>query len=145
MQTLASPQEPAAASASAAAAAESSAAINQATVVCGIPAAQQASRQADSEALRMPVDSGPHNTSFSIPACLGTDSITAEPVAAGSHAELGLDEGDCVICWAAGAEVIFEPCGHLCACQSCAQPFLVQALECPMCRASVISGIFVEL
>ena len=45
-----------------------------------------------------------------------------------------------MVCWASEAEVVFLPCGHLCACASCAAPFL-GGLACPMCRMPVSEGV----
>ena len=50
---------------------------------------------------------------------------------------------ECVVCWSAGPEVIFQPCGHLCVCTACAQPFL-EGLACPMCRQIISAGIIVQ-
>ena len=52
------------------------------------------------------------------------------------------DEAECVVCWAADAEVLLQPCGHLCTCRSCAKPFLSQpGLPCPMCRVDIAAGV----
>ena len=48
---------------------------------------------------------------------------------------------ECVVCWEAEANHIFQPCGHLCTCLSCAQPFLHSQVPCPMCRAPVVSSV----
>ena len=47
---------------------------------------------------------------------------------------------ECVVCWAEGPEVVFQPCGHLCVCTGCAEPFL-QGLTCPMCRHAISSCV----
>ena len=49
--------------------------------------------------------------------------------------------GECVVCWEANAELIFRPCGHACACSSCAHLFLTSSALCPMCRAPIEGGI----
>ena len=49
-------------------------------------------------------------------------------------------DDECVVCWAKNAAVIFRPCGHLCCCLPCAQPFQ-GGLPCPMCRRAVESSI----
>ena len=51
---------------------------------------------------------------------------------------------ECVVCWAANACVIFQPCGHLCTCACCAQLFLAGGL-CPLCRQPVSTGIVLDL
>lgn len=52
------------------------------------------------------------------------------------------EELECVVCWAAAPGLVFQPCGHLCACAGCAQAFLgPSAQPCPMCRTAVTSGI----
>ena len=48
---------------------------------------------------------------------------------------------ECVVCWAAEASIIFEPCGHMCTCEACSQVFTSSAALCPMCRADVRSTI----
>ena len=71
-------------------------------------------------------------------ACDDADSL---PKASAPEAGAVADECECVVCWAEGLEVVFQPCGHLCVCSACAQPFL-QGLPCPMCRLPVEAGIF---
>nr|XP_027222016.1 E3 ubiquitin-protein ligase LRSAM1-like [Penaeus vannamei] len=46
-------------------------------------------------------------------------------------------EAECVICLDSGCEVVFLPCGHVCACSKCCTTLAV----CPMCRSPVISKI----
>ncbi|XP_047475347.1 E3 ubiquitin-protein ligase LRSAM1-like [Penaeus chinensis] len=46
-------------------------------------------------------------------------------------------EAECVICLDSGCEVVFLPCGHVCACSKCCTTIAV----CPMCRSPVISKI----
>ena len=48
---------------------------------------------------------------------------------------------DCIVCWAAAASVIFQPCGHHCCCAACAQPYLTASVPCPLCRQVVTAGI----
>ena len=48
---------------------------------------------------------------------------------------------ECVVCWEADADLIFRPCGHACACSSCAHLFLTSSALCPMCRAPIEGGI----
>ena len=51
------------------------------------------------------------------------------------------DAEECVICWEGAAEVILQPCGHLCLCEQCVQPLLKQGLGCPMCRVNIAGCI----
>ena len=148
VQALASLQEPATPSAQiAAATAESSAAFAQPAATPTNPA-DQADPSCDSDqATAVPSVSEPQIASNASLASVSpaeraiiSSSSKAEPSA--SHAELdGGPPEECVVCWAAGAEVVFQPCGHLCTCCSCAEPFLGQSLACPMCRATVVEGI----
>ena len=48
---------------------------------------------------------------------------------------------ECAVCWEAGADLVFQPCGHACACSGCAALFLTGCAPCPMCRMTVQSGI----
>ena len=50
---------------------------------------------------------------------------------------------ECVVCWAAGACIILQPCGHMCTCEACSQVFRSPAVLCPMCRARVKGTIAV--
>ena len=50
---------------------------------------------------------------------------------------------ECVVCWAAAACVILQPCGHMCMCEACSQVFKSPAVLCPMCRARVKGTIAV--
>lgn len=43
----------------------------------------------------------------------------------------------CVVCWAAPREVIFEPCNHVAVCGECAQKLREERKPCPCCRQSV--------
>ena len=53
-------------------------------------------------------------------------------------------EDGCIVCWAAAAGVMFQPCGHFICCASCASPFLAQGMPCPMCRAPVAAGVYLS-
>ena len=48
---------------------------------------------------------------------------------------------DCVICWEAAASLVFQPCGHMCACANCVSAFFGPAFLCPMRRSEVASSI----
>ena len=52
---------------------------------------------------------------------------------------------DCIFCWFAAPCIVFQPCGHLCCCDACAQPMLKGSVACPMCRGPVVSGINITL
>ena len=50
-------------------------------------------------------------------------------------------DGECVVCWANHASIVFSPCGHLCTCASCAQPLLEASLPCPLCRLPICGSL----
>ena len=52
-----------------------------------------------------------------------------------------LEDEECTVCWSAVPCVVFQPCGHLCCCQGCAQPIMTAGALCPMCRGPVAAGI----
>ena len=53
-----------------------------------------------------------------------------------------VEAAECVVCWAADANVLYLPCGHCCTCQGCAQSFQLDTLPaCPMCRQTVASMV----
>ena len=52
-----------------------------------------------------------------------------------------LEDEECTVCWSAVPCVVFQPCGHLCCCQGCAQPIMTAGALCPMCRGPVTAGI----
>ena len=55
----------------------------------------------------------------------------------------GCDEcPECIICWEAGANVVLQPCGHLCVCSGCVE--LLRGALCPMCRGEVLSKLTAE-
>ena len=54
------------------------------------------------------------------------------------------DDG-CIICWCADPSLIFQPCGHLCCCNDCAQAILEGNFACPMCRSPVTSGFDMKI
>ena len=63
--------------------------------------------------------------------------------ASGAVAEGYEDIAECVMCWDAAADVLQQPCGHVCTCYGCAE-VLADAL-CPMCRCEVVSIIVLQL
>lgn len=48
---------------------------------------------------------------------------------------------ECCVCLDALKEFMFAPCGHRCACETCARDVMRTTKECPMCRAEA-SSIF---
>ena len=144
VQALAGKQEPAAASSLPAdAAAEAPTTSSLSAAAPGTPADQQAGSP-HAEVLDRPSPSEPQLASL---ACVSPieGAISSKGRADSSAVDdPDAEEEECVVCWAAGAEVVFQPCGHLCTCCSCAQPFLGRSLACPMCRATVAGGISLE-
>lgn len=52
-----------------------------------------------------------------------------------SHDEIVAMLGACVICGERNKTHLFDPCGHLCACQSCADQLMRSSTaSCPICR-----------
>ena len=62
--------------------------------------------------------------------------------ASGAVAEGYEDIAECVMCWDAAADVLQQPCGHVCTCYGCTK--VLDAL-CPMCRCEVVSIIVLQL
>ena len=52
------------------------------------------------------------------------------------------DCAECIICWEAPANVILQPCGHICACTGCIP--LLLGLPCPMCRGKVMNSMVAQ-
>ena len=50
---------------------------------------------------------------------------------------------DCVVCWEQCADVVFQPCGHLCTCSACVAACLGSTFLCPMCRCTVADSIHI--
>lgn len=48
---------------------------------------------------------------------------------------------DCVVCWEQCANVVLQPCGHMCTCSACAPTCLGAASLCPLCRCTVVASI----
>ena len=77
----------------------------------------------------------------------GTSSSKRRALGRAAAASSAIDSDDqeqdenCTVCWSAAACVVFQPCGHLCCCQACAQPFVSAEAVCPMCRGPVAAGI----
>lgn len=45
----------------------------------------------------------------------------------------------CSICLDQDASTVFQPCGHLCACEGCAMMVYEAQGKCPICRADILS------
>ena len=78
------------------------------------------------------------------------DPHASTSLAPGSASESGpclteVEDGECVVCWAAGAEFLLQPCGHLCTCQACGRLLLSRGLACPMCRHPILNGMVISL
>jgi hypothetical protein len=64
----------------------------------------------------------------------------AGAVGANGTSQLGVEdveEGMCVVCWAAKRRVLMLPCCHLCCCSQCSLVLQAQGAPCPMCRQDV--------
>ena len=76
------------------------------------------------------------------------DSSQPEPsqtgqASSGAGTDAGIACSECIICWEAAANVLLQPCGHICACSECAA--LLEHLDCPMCRCKVQCSIIMQL
>ena len=73
---------------------------------------------------------------------LAPSSCSPQPIPEGygNQPDADVADGECVVCWAAAACVIFQPCGHFCTCHACAQPFR-DGQGCPMCRETITAAI----
>ena len=64
----------------------------------------------------------------------------------GIGADVDASVSECVVCWAASSEVLFQPCGHLCTCAACARSFSPEnGRACPLCRHPITSAFSVSL
>ena len=70
----------------------------------------------------------------------GRVSSSMQPVTAAAASD---EVAECVICWDAAANVVLQPCGHVCACSGCA--VVLEEALCPMCRCEVVSNIVLQL
>ena len=43
----------------------------------------------------------------------------------------------CVVCLGKQKNTLFEPCGHVCCCDECAQTIRNAGGKCPMCRQAI--------
>jgi hypothetical protein len=73
--------------------------------------------------------------------CLETCGPTV--VKDASVATCGQDENDgmCAICFVNGLEVVFVPCGHMCACSKCTRMVQNGDNLCPICRVRIGSVV----
>ena len=86
--------------------------------------------------------SNPGLLSLGHDSCLAVNGLAESKYASMSRAEEVLDSSpDCVVCWERCADVLFQPCGHLCTCSACAGTCLGSASLCPMCRCAVAGSI----
>ena len=95
----------------------------------------------------------PHNASSSTacPELLRYDHDSCQQVeesglrhVIAERAEDVLDScADCVICWERCADVVLQPCGHLCTCSACVAACLGSTFLCPMCRCTVADSIHI--
>ena len=51
------------------------------------------------------------------------------------------DSVECKVCLSMPVRIAFQPCGHACCCQTCAD----QITQCPLCRASIQNSIIVYM
>ena len=49
----------------------------------------------------------------------------------------GSGEHKCVVCWIEAKTILFEPCMHLCLCETCFGSCHWKGVECPMCRTKI--------
>ena len=116
---------------------------------CALPAAQ-AAPALDAQMDRLAVTQSHHHAVDGVsppfprpcsPRTSNSDHVSQSDRSSAAGLEQ-LDEPECVVCWSAGAEVIFQPCGHFCTCENCAKPWLgVGGPSCPLCRTPVTSSI----
>ena len=69
--------------------------------------------------------------------------ISSSMQSAATPAAASDEIAECVICWDAAANVVLQPCGHVCACSGCA--VVLEEALCPMCRCEVVSNIVLQL
>ena len=47
------------------------------------------------------------------------------------------EEMECLICMSCDRDAVFAPCGHYCACETCANTIRSTQGKCPMCRTRI--------
>ena len=52
---------------------------------------------------------------------------------------------NCMMCWEAGADLVFQPCGHQVMCRECSEPFVRNQVACPKCSMQILSGYCLDL
>lgn len=70
-----------------------------------------------------------------------TEGATASPARSNASAEERLEEIErersCKVCYGNVADILFQPCGHICACSSCS----TRLTSCPVCRRRIVRYI----
>ena len=82
-------------------------------------------------------DAGGAAASGASPVAVVVETPTA-PTATTTFLKLH-EQTECVICMDSAPDVIFLPCGHVCACRACAEPLA----ECPLCRQDIAAKLVV--
>jgi len=72
---------------------------------------------------------------------LEADVVDAKSEVAILEEQLSKFQSGCVVCMVKPASIAFVPCGHLVACQACAQKLTSQ--ECPICRRLIVQKLHV--
>jgi hypothetical protein len=69
---------------------------------------------------------------------LDTSGVPPPAAAVAPQAAAGADEELCVVCVDARKDRLMLPCGHLCACETCAAELvLMRPARCPICREGI--------
>ena len=79
--------------------------------------------------------------------CLTVPQRSASVLPPASCADAGvelLESMECVVCWDASADVVFQPCGHACSCTACAESLIGKVAFCPMCRSQIDCSISMQ-
>jgi hypothetical protein len=71
-----------------------------------------------------------------IAAAAGAAAAAAAAAVAAAE-EAAAEENKCNICWDNEKTHAFYPCGHQCACESCAHAIMDDTAVCPMCQSNV--------
>jgi hypothetical protein len=66
------------------------------------------------------------------------DSGAAQDVVLVEHHDARDAADECCVCMDAPKHFMFAPCGHRCACETCAHDVMSTTKECPMCRAAAV-------
>ena len=73
------------------------------------------------------------------PAHITPLNVPPPPVAPKPAAVFGNAGDECCICLTETVSIIFVPCGHFCACSTCANNATMK--KCPICRASITGRV----